>query len=426
MKSLLLSHNISENTPLYGGNQKVNINQEKAKGRGDSCNVLKLELNTHTSTHIDLPSHFIENGKTIDSYKPSDWIFRDIIIKELKFDIEDKRIIDENNFSNIRFNPTAELIIIKTGLEKERNSSGYIKNSPVVSASLAGFFKGKMPSLRAVGFDFISISSLQDREEGRRAHKEFLNKEILIIEDMKLSGLTDKPDYILVSPLFIENADGSPVSIWAFYKNFDINKYDYIFFDFDGVILDSVNIKTEAFKEIYREYGSSVMEKVARHHIEHGGMSRFKKFKLYHKEFLNKDLCDKEIEELAKEFSNIVFKKILKADFIPGAKEFLDACKNLNKTCFIVSGTPEDEMKRIIEKRKLKKYFKEVKGSPVSKEESVSSIINEYNIDRQRAVFFGDAFSDMNAANLNSLKFVGINIDSAMNYEDLKSMEYQQ
>ena len=51
-----------------------------------------------------------------------------------------------------------------------------------------------------------------------------------------------------------------------------------IFFDFDGVIADSVNVKTEAFEKIYLPYGKEIAEKVINHHRENGGMSRFEKF----------------------------------------------------------------------------------------------------------------------------------------------------
>jgi beta-phosphoglucomutase-like phosphatase (HAD superfamily) len=53
-----------------------------------------------------------------------------------------------------------------------------------------------------------------------------------------------------------------------------------IFFDFDGVLAESVNIKTEAFKQMYACNGDEVAGKIARHHVENGGVSRFEKFKI--------------------------------------------------------------------------------------------------------------------------------------------------
>ena len=48
-----------------------------------------------------------------------------------------------------------------------------------------------------------------------------------------------------------------------------------IILDFDGVIVDSVGIKGEAFAEIYRRFGEDIAQKVFAHHISNGGMSQF-------------------------------------------------------------------------------------------------------------------------------------------------------
>ena len=59
-------------------------------------------------------------------------------------------------------------------------------------------------------------------------------------------------------------------------------KIKNIFFDFDGVIAESVNAKTEAFREMYIEHGTEIANKVVDYHINHGGVSRFEKFKYYY------------------------------------------------------------------------------------------------------------------------------------------------
>ena len=63
-----------------------------------------------------------------------------------------------------------------------------------------------------------------------------------------------------------------------------------IIFDFDGVIVESNNIKTNAFEGLYKPFGNEIAKKVIEHHVTHGGISRFEKFKLYHKELLGIDL----------------------------------------------------------------------------------------------------------------------------------------
>ena len=96
-----------------------------------------------------------------------------------------------------------------------------------------------------------------------------------------------------------------------------------IIFDFDGVICDSVDIKTNAFSEIYSKFGKEIQEKVLEYHLSNMGINRYEKFKFIHKEFFNKILNEDEIQRLSKKFSNIVFNKILSCKYIKGAEDFI-------------------------------------------------------------------------------------------------------
>ena len=53
------------------------------------------------------------------------------------------------------------------------------------------------------------------------------------------------------------------------------------FFDFDGVIVDSVQIKAKAFALLFESHGSQIQEKIVSHHLNNGGMTRSEKIKYY-------------------------------------------------------------------------------------------------------------------------------------------------
>ena len=65
-------------------------------------------------------------------------------------------------------------------------------------------------------------------------------------------------------------------------------KIKNIFFDFDGVIAESVKAKSDAFAEIYRPYGSKIVSQVVEYHNLNGGVSRYDKFKYFHKNFFER------------------------------------------------------------------------------------------------------------------------------------------
>jgi phosphoglycolate phosphatase-like HAD superfamily hydrolase len=179
-----------------------------------------------------------------------------------------------------------------------------------------------------------------------------------------------------------------------------------IIFDFDGVIVESVNIKTESFAEIYRPYGSKVVEKVVQHHLANGGMSRFEKFRLYQKEFLGKELFDDELSEITDRFSRLVTNRVIEAPYVEGAIEFIESNYKLFNL-FISSATPENELRKIIDRRKISRYFKEVFGSPEKKSDHIGKIIDRYSYDQSEVVFVGDATNDKEAAQLNGICFIG-------------------
>jgi HAD superfamily hydrolase (TIGR01549 family) len=184
--------------------------------------------------------------------------------------------------------------------------------------------------------------------------------------------------------------------------------WEAVFFDFDGVILDSVDVKTKAFAKMFRKYGPEVEKRVVEYHLNNGGVSRFDKFRYYYEEILNKPINEKIIISLSKQFSNLVVEGILASPFIAGAKESLKVLEKNKIPAYIVSGTPDNEIKYIVEKRGLKKYFQEIHGSPKKKWKICKEIINRNDYNPQNCLLIGDSMSDYEAAKKNGIYFLGI------------------
>ena len=178
-----------------------------------------------------------------------------------------------------------------------------------------------------------------------------------------------------------------------------------IIFDFDGVVLESLNVKTNAFKKLYEPYGSDISKRVVEHHLENGGVSRFDKIKIYHNIFLGEDIDEKKIQKIAQKFSEMVVNEIMKVPFVDGAKQFIE--DNYKRyLMFISSATPTNELNFICKQRKIAKYFQGIFGSPDSKSKHISSIITNYSLNNREIVFIGDSSSDLDAANTHNLTFI--------------------
>lgn len=211
----LLSHFINNSTPCYGGQTNFHIHNESSTKCGITCNSQKWSFGNHFGTHIDLPKHFDNSGRALESYSACEWIFTKPFLLDLPTPAG--VLITPNETFNV-IPAETDFLIIRTGFEKMRQERVYWENNPGIDPTLASWLRKHVKNVRAIGFDFISLTAYQNREIGRVAHQAFLQiaPQICIVEDMKLQHLSSQPQKIVIAPLLIEGADGSPVTIFSF------------------------------------------------------------------------------------------------------------------------------------------------------------------------------------------------------------------
>nr|WP_320190476.1 HAD-IA family hydrolase [uncultured Desulfobacter sp.] len=186
-----------------------------------------------------------------------------------------------------------------------------------------------------------------------------------------------------------------------------IQSIEALFFDFDGVLVDSTRTKKKAFEELFEDFSDEIVDAVVNYHILHGGISRVEKIRHAHKNIIKDPLTENEVMEWADRYSDLVMQDVVRAAWIKGAKDFLDAYAS-KLPVFVVSGTPEPELKYIVDQRKIGHYFKEILGSPVKKTEHIKILLEKYSLTPKQCVFIGDALTDYNAALETGLQFIGI------------------
>lgn len=222
---ILLSYALDQATPQYGQMQRgIDIRQGKSILQGDSCNTYEFGMSSHTGTHIDCPNHFYADGKKITDYTISDFMFDYPQTIEVK--LEEGELLDVKQIER-RIKPDTDFLIIASGWGRYRNQDKYVGKGPGLHADIAVYLRKNYPAVRAVGVDFISISSYMHREAGRAAHRAFLQEpnEILIVEDMRLEemmagglkgGVSMKDiKQVLIAPLWIQGADSCPCNVIA-------------------------------------------------------------------------------------------------------------------------------------------------------------------------------------------------------------------
>lgn len=181
-----------------------------------------------------------------------------------------------------------------------------------------------------------------------------------------------------------------------------------VFLDFDGVIADSLAVKKEAFSTLFAPWGKEVQVAAVRYHEANGGMPRHSKLRHCMESLAGQQVDETELTELVQRFAGLVFDAVVAAPLLPKMEETLQALQQAQIPAFVVSGTPEEEMRNIVRHKNLTPYFKAVFGAPRHKGLIVRQALSHFGFSPPRCLFVGDALADLKAASENGLAFLGI------------------
>lgn len=175
-----------------------------------------------------------------------------------------------------------------------------------------------------------------------------------------------------------------------------MKRYKAYIFDFDGVIKDSVRVKSEAFVLLYQAESEEFQKRIEKYHLAHGGISRYSKLKVWN-EWLGRSTSQSTIEGLAQRFGQLVIDNVVASQDVPGARKAV-ALANRKAKSFIATGTPDQEIAEILNRLNLANQFDEVHGSSRKKPEIALDVISRYELRPSDVLFIGDAQTDYDAA----------------------------
>ncbi len=181
--------------------------------------------------------------------------------------------------------------------------------------------------------------------------------------------------------------------------------YDIYIFDCDGVILDSNQLKIDAMARAlkYLSFDECKISQCVTYFSQNFGKSRFHHVEYFIEHFLclEKSQIETVKNSVLKSFSDECKKLYVKAEITPFFIEFITSLKGRK---YIASGSEQTELREVFKLRGLDKYFVNIFGSPTKKNELVSRIL--ISEESTKAVMFGDAISDLEAAKNNNIDFV--------------------
>lgn len=177
-----------------------------------------------------------------------------------------------------------------------------------------------------------------------------------------------------------------------------VHPIDLIVFDCDGVLLDTMAAKIEAFRswvpDAHADLRDAYMERV---------MHGFGKSRTYHIESFYRELVKQAPDPafLAAEvdrFTDICEPLCAAAGWRTGSREFVEACRAAEIPRYVLSGTPQAPLEDMLAAAGATELFDVIIGSPPGKPESMERILSETDTPAHRTVFVGDANADHEAA----------------------------
>jgi len=186
-----------------------------------------------------------------------------------------------------------------------------------------------------------------------------------------------------------------------------LNKIQTLFWDFDGVIMDSNTVRDRGFEEVLKDYPQPEIDALMDFHRRNGGLSRYVKFRYFFEDIRSESITKEEVNIWADKFSKIMMQLLINSDLL--IQETLNFIKaNTEKyKMHIVSGSDQTELRKICESLDIAKYFNSIHGSPTPKNDLVADLLQTHSYDKSTCLLIGDSKNDFEASKINGIQFMG-------------------
>jgi len=222
-----LSNPIDHDIPVWPTMPPVELIRTAWAAR-DGATMERVEMATHTATHVDSPRHFIPGGKTLDDYPLGKFMGQGVAldltpkepgepitvaeIQQHEDEVEDDDVVMLHNGWDTYYGRTPE----------------YLFEWPYLTGESARYLADLGP--KAVGIDGLSVAGWTEEVPAHgpttevspaESHVPLLENDVIPIEEVRnlgrvLDGRETRRAYFLYPPLDFQGTSGSSVRCFAF------------------------------------------------------------------------------------------------------------------------------------------------------------------------------------------------------------------
>jgi arylformamidase len=199
-----VSLTISAGIPIWPGNPQLALDSVKTIAQGASSNLSLLHIGTHTATHVDAPSHFIEGAPGVDNIPPEVLVGHARLLQLPEVHHIDRQVLRKLDLTGVT------RILLGTRNSVLLKQAQLDMDYAFVSADAAQYLVDI--GIKLVGIDYLSIEQYQ--KEGHPAHHILLGAGVVIIEGLYLADVPPGDYELMCLPLKLRDADGAPARVF--------------------------------------------------------------------------------------------------------------------------------------------------------------------------------------------------------------------
>ena len=197
-----ISLSLRARMPVYPGEATPLLEPTSQMERGDSYNVSRLTVGTHTGTHIDAPRHFLPDGASVEQI-PVDVLVGPALVVEMGVEQE----ITAADLEAAAIPTGTDRLLFKTRNSRLLDDEDFRRDFVYLTLDAARWLVGRGVHLAAI--DYLSIEQMD--AQPNIVHQTLLEAGVVIVEGVDLRRVAPGPYLLACLPLKIEGADGSPV-----------------------------------------------------------------------------------------------------------------------------------------------------------------------------------------------------------------------
>ncbi|MGZ4394297.1 MAG: cyclase family protein [Gaiellaceae bacterium] len=182
---------------VWEGDPPFRVDQVATVAAGDGYNATRLDLGTHTGTHIDAPLHFVDGGATVDSIPLETLVGPCHVVDATAVPGQ----LDAAAVAGLELLVVADRLLFKT-----RN--GALWNRESFASDWVAFTGDGAEALVALGVRLAGIDYLTIGDED--AHHVLLGAGVVPLEGLDLRAVQPGPYTLFCLPLKVHGTEGAP------------------------------------------------------------------------------------------------------------------------------------------------------------------------------------------------------------------------